>query len=146
MVIMEIKDNMLKLVPVSDNDIRFLFELLKERDSSTNISHKKMPSFNEHKKFVNSKPYDKWYVIMIKNKKIGSIYLTAQNEIGIFIKNDIQGHSFGQLALNLLISKNPRSRYLANVSPKNSKSTRFFKNNQFKLIQHTYELDISKSS
>ena len=45
-----------------------------------------MPSYSEHKKFVNSKPYDKWDIIQVKNKKIGSIYLTPQNEIGIFIK------------------------------------------------------------
>ena len=142
-VIMKINEYELKLHPVSSNDIRFLYQLLKERDPRINISHKTMPSYYEHKKFVNSKPYDKWHIIKLKNKKIGSIYLTAQNEIGIFIKKNIQGQNLGKQALSLMISKNHRKRYLANVNPKNSKSIRFFKNNGFRLIQYTYELDFS---
>ena len=42
-----------------------------------------------------------------------------------------------------MISKNPKKSYLANINPKNSKSIRFFKNNRFRLIQNTYELDFS---
>jgi len=38
--------------------------------------------------------------------------------------------------------KNPRKRYLANVNPENLKSIRFFKNNGFKRIQYTFELDL----
>ena len=140
---MTINENELKLYPVSSNNIRFLYQLLKERDPRINISHKTMPSYSEHKKFVNSKPYDKWYIIKVKNKKIGSIYLTTQNEIGIFIKKNIQGQNLGKHALSLMISKNPKKSYLANVNSKNSKSLRFFKNNRFRLIQHTYELDFS---
>jgi len=140
-VIMEINENEVKLHPVSTNDIRFLYKLLKEREPRTNISHKKMPSFSEHKKFVTCNPYDKWYILKLKNKKIGSVYLTTQNEIGIFIKKNIQGNNLGKQALSLIISKNPRKRYLANVNPKNSKSIRFFKNNGFRLVQHTYEIN-----
>ncbi len=136
---MEIYD--IKLEHVSSKDIKFLYDLLKERDYRTNISHKQMPSYSEHKKFVNSKPYDKWYIIKLKNKKIGSIYLTNQNEIGVFIMKNIQGKNLGKQALSLIVSKNPRKIYLANINPKNSKSIRFFKNNGFRLIQYTYELD-----
>lgn len=139
---MEINYNQLKLNSVSIKDFRFLYNLLNERDSKANISHKKMPTYSEHIKFVNSKPYNKWYIIKFKNKKIGSIYLTNQNEIGIFIKKDIQGKDFGRQALLLMIDKNPRKQYLANVNPKNSKSIRFFKSYGFKIIQHTYELDL----
>ena len=32
---------------VRDSDSKFLFELLKERDPRANISHKKMPSYDE---------------------------------------------------------------------------------------------------
>ena len=45
-----------KLIPVSKSDIRFLYDLLKERNSSINISHRKMPTYKQHVKFVNSKP------------------------------------------------------------------------------------------
>ena len=73
-------------------------------------------------------------------KKIGSIYLTSQNEIGIFIKNTHQKKNLGGLIMSQLIEKNPRERYLANVSPKNKASEKFFKSHGFKFIQKTYEL------
>ena len=100
-----------------------------------------MPTFEQHVKFVLSKPYSKWYVIVKSGKSVGSAYLTKIDEIGIFIKKDLQDEGIGNTALKLLITKNPRNRYLANVSPKNKKSIRFFKNNGFKLIQHTYAFE-----
>ena len=130
----------LKLKPVAKSDHRFLYQHLKERNPTANISHKKMPTYAEHVKFVLSHPYSKWYIIIHKNKKVGTIYLTKQNEIGIFIKNKMQDKRIGQRTLKLLMEKNPRKRYLANVSPKNKKSIRFFTRNAFKLIQYTYEL------
>ena len=130
----------IKLKPVAKSDHRFLYQHLKERNPSANISHKKMPTYAEHVKFVMSRPYSKWYIIIHKNKKVGIIYLTKQNEIGIFIKNKMQDKQIGQRTLELLMEKNHRKRYLANVSPKNKKSIRFFTHNGFKLIQYTYEL------
>jgi len=131
----------ISLRPIEKSDLRFLYNHLKERDSRANISHKRMPTYTEHVKFVTSKPYSKWYIVMYGSKKIGSIYLTKMNEIGIFIKKNFQDGGVGQRTLELLMKKNPRTRFLANVSPKNKKSTEFFKRNGFKLIQHTYELE-----
>ena len=125
---------------VRDSDSKFLFELLEERDPRANISHKKMPSYNEHLKFIKSKPYTKWYIILKSKDRIGSIYLSKNDEIGIFLSKKYQGKNIGNDALKELIRKNPRERYLANVNPKNKKSSVFFKNNNFKLIQHTYEM------
>ena len=130
----------MKLKPVSKSDYRFLYDLLMERNPRANISHKKMPTYNEHVSFVSAKPYSKWYVILYRVNKVGSIYLTSQNEIGIFIKKSFQNKQIGNIALRKLIQKNPKKRYLANVNPKNKKSIRFFKNNGFKLIQCTFEL------
>ena len=136
-----ILENEIKFKEVDQSDIKFLYQHLKERDPITRISHKKMPTYVEHEKFVRSHPYTKWYIIFHKNKKIGSIYLTEMNEIGLFLKKDVQGKGLGQKSLELLMKLNPRNRFLANVSPKNKKSTQFFKKNKFKLIQHTYELE-----
>jgi len=133
-------ENSTRLRSVKKSDYLFLYELLKERDPRVNISHKKMPSFAQHVKFVLSKPYAKWYVIVEDKKDVGSVYLTKNNEIGIFIKKNIQGKGVGFRALKLLMEKNPRNRYLANINPKNKRSIIFFKNNGFSLIQHTYEL------
>ena len=112
-----------------------------ERDLRQNISHKKMPTYNQHVSFVSSKPYSKWYVILYGMNKVGSIYLTSQNEIGIFIKKSIQNRQIGDTELREIIKKNPKKRYLANVNPKNKKSIQFFKNHGFKLIQYTFELN-----
>ena len=128
-----------KLKIVSKSDYRFLYDLLMERDTRVNISHKKMPTYNQHVSFVSAKPYSKWYVILYGVNKAGSIYLTSQNEIGIFIKKSFQNKQLGNIALHKLIQKNPKKRYLANVNPKNKKSILFFKNNDFKLIQYTFE-------
>ena len=111
-----------------------------QRNTQINISHEKIPTFAQHIKFVMSKPYSKWYIIKLKNKKVGSIYLSLQDEIGIFIEKRFRNKGIGSKALQILIEKNPKSRFLANVNPKNTKSIRFFKSSGFKLIQYTYEV------
>ncbi len=130
----------IEIKPVKQSDIRFLYNQLKERDSKINISHRVMPSYAEHSRFVLSKPYSRWYIIFYNNKKIGNVYLTRLNEIGIFVLKSIKIKGIGNIVLKEVMKKNPRPRYLANVSPRNSKSSEFFKKNGFKLIQHTYEL------
>ena len=132
-------ESQLNLKLVTTSDTKFLFDLLKERDPRANISHKKMPTYEEHIKFIKSKPYSKWYIILTSKQKIGSIYLSKNNEVGIFISKKFQGKNIGNYALNELMKKNPRKRFLANVNPKNKKSASFFKNNDFKLIQYTFE-------
>jgi len=133
-------ESLIKLKTVSKSDYRFLYNLLMERDTRANISHKKMPTYNQHVSFVSAKPYSKWYVILYGASKAGSIYLTSQNEIGIFIKKSFQNKQIENIVLHKLIQKNPKKRYLANVNTQNKKSMRFFKNNGFKLIQYTFEL------
>ena len=130
-----------KLTAVTKKDALFLYDLLKERESNVNISHKKMPTYAQHIKFIESKPYSKWYIIKFNNKKIGSAYLSKQNEIGIFIIKNMHSQKLGTSVLNILIKKNYRKRYLANINPKNKKSIGFFKKNGFKLVQHTFELE-----
>ncbi len=129
----------ISLKSVTNSDVKFLFDLLKERDPRVNISHKKMPTYSQHTKFIKSKPYSKWYIILKSKQKIGSIYLSKNDEIGIFVSKKFQGKNIGNYALSELIKKNPRKRFLANVNPKNKKSISFFKKNGFKLIQYTFE-------
>jgi len=136
---MEKIQSSISLKSVTNSDVKFLFDLLKERNSRVNISHKKMPTYNQHTKFIKSKPYSKWYIILKSKQKIGSIYLSKNDEIGIFLSKKFQGKNVGNFALNELMKKNSRKRFLANVSPKNKKSMGFFKKNGFKLIQYTFE-------
>ena len=126
---------------VDEKDVQFLYNLLEERKPVTYISHKKMPTYEEHVNFVKSSPYSKWYIIEVDGERAGSIYLTKQNEIGIFLNEGLQEKGIGSNALNVLICKNPDLRYLANINPENKKSIKFFKKLGFTLIQYTYELN-----
>ena len=60
-----------------------------------------MPTFTEHKQFVKSKPYSYWYIIKLSRKKIGTIYLSKNNEIGFFIKKEYQNKGIASEALKL---------------------------------------------
>jgi len=131
---------LIRLEKVSKSDLRFLYNLLRQRDPQANISHKKMPTYSQHVKFVMSKPYSYWYTIRKKNSKIGSIYLSKQNEIGIFLDKKFFNKGVGTEALKLLIKKHPRERFIANINPNNKKSIKFFKKHGFKLIQYSFEL------
>ena len=131
----------LKLKEIDEKDIQFLYNLLEERKPISYISHKKMPTYEEHVNFVKSSPYSKWYIIEVDGKRAGTIYLTKQNEIGIFLNEGLQEKGIGSNALNVLIGKNPDLRYLANINPENKKSIKFFKKLGFTLIQYTYELN-----
>ena len=70
----------ISLKSVSKKDGKFLYTLLSERESLVNISHKTMPTYDEHLNFINSKPYSKWYIVKKDTQSIGSIYLSKQNE------------------------------------------------------------------
>jgi RimJ/RimL family protein N-acetyltransferase len=122
------------------SDSKFLYELLQERDSKSFITHKKLPTFKNHEQFVKSFPYSKWYIIILNNEKAGSVSITDQNEIGIWVLKKFQNMGIGGNALKLLIKNHPKSRYLANINPKNKESVEFFGKHNFKLIQHTFEL------
>lgn len=130
----------LVLKKVSKEDIEFLYKLLKHRSRSHNISHKKMPSLREHIKFVNSKPYKKWYVILNDKQKIGSIYISKNDEVAIHLKNNICKEKFFILALKQLIKFDSNEFFYFNTNPNNKGLNNFFKKNNFTLLQLTYKI------
>ncbi len=132
----------IKLKQVTKNDALFLYDLLKNKDPNANISHKKMPSYDEHVEFVMSKPYTNWYIIECDKKNVGSIYLSKQDEIGISIDNDYEYDKIVRPALKLLVKLNPRKRYLANVSPNDVRLQEFLSANGFTGLENVYEMKI----
>jgi RimJ/RimL family protein N-acetyltransferase len=130
-------------------DIEFLYDLLKEREANENISHRHLPNYDDHVKFFNSKPYYKWCIIYktyysitdsitdYTCRKIGTIYLTKNDEIGIQIKNEYKHQGYGSIALKLLMDKCKKDKYYANISPHNFDSFEFFKKHGFSTIQWT---------
>ena len=130
----------IKLNQVTKNDTLFLYDLLKNKDPNANISHKKMPSYDEHVKFVMSKPYTNWYIIEYDKKNVGAIYLSKQDEIGISISNDYEYDQIVNPALKLLMKLNQRKRYLANTSPKDVRSQEFLLKNGFTGLEYVFEM------
>jgi len=127
--------------------VAFLYDLLAERDPVANISHREMPSFEAHRNFVESRPYQCWYIIHADDEPIGSIYLTnppkpsqAGNEIGISILKANRSHGYGKQAIYLLMQMHPVKRFLANIAPGNTRSIVMFEKLGFELCQHTFEL------
>lgn len=117
-----------------------LYRLLAEREPHMNISHRGMPTWKEHVRFIAKRPYSAWYLIKHEQDYVGAIYLTALGEIGIGVLTAWRGRGFGPAAIGELMRKHPRQRFLANINPDNAKSIRMFGEMDFHLIQHTYEL------
>ena len=130
----------IKLKQVTKNDALFLYDLLKNKDPNANISHKKMPSYDEHVEFVMSKPYTNWYIIEYDKKNVGTIYLSKQDEIGISINKDYEYDQIVKSALELLMKLNQRKRYLANTSSKDVRSQEFLLKNGFTSLEYVYEM------
>ncbi len=129
----------LKFQPIKNSDLEFLYTLLESREKIDNISHKKLPTFKEHTSFVKSKPYKKWYVVLNGKTKIGTVYLSKINEIGIHLLPKFKKNIFYQQILEYIMTKYPKTRLLVNINYKNNSLKRLYKKNGFKLIQYTFE-------
>jgi RimJ/RimL family protein N-acetyltransferase len=117
---------------------QILHQLLEEREPDQNISHKAMPTWDEHVRFVESRPYQAWYFID-DNGIVGACYLSKQNEIGVFVSKQHRGKGYGPWAIEAIMLKHGKRRYLANINPRNARSIELFRNLGFKQIQATYE-------
>ena len=131
------------LKPVTIDDAKFLFDLLKQREGIVNISHKSLPTWEEHVEFIKNNTYQSWDIIWVDNIRIGNIYLTDRDEIGIFLDKKSQSNGYGSIAINEFMKKNGKKRYLANINPTNYKSIQFFGKHGFIHIQNTYHKKIN---
>ena len=143
------KTKKIELIKVnySTHHVDLLFEILKNRSSNSNLSHVKLPSYQKHKKFVNSRPYRYWFLIFSSNQLIGSAYITRLNEISIKLKKN--NLFFYKQTLKLLleglkplkgIPSKRRSNFLINVSPKDKNLVSLFAKMKLLKIQETYEV------
>jgi len=133
---------LIKVLPHIDEHLQFLYGILSERDVSVNISHKEMPSFEEHAAFCSGNPYEEWLLMTDDSgQPVGACYITKMGEIGIQIARGHQRRGYARTALNTLIEMHKGRRLLANIAPGNEPSRKLFEGFGFKLIQHTYELD-----
>ena len=132
---------MISLINVyyEENRHAILYSLLGERTKDQCISHKELPDFSEHVEFVESIPYRTWCFIHSSDEDdyVGTVYLTKQKEIGVFIFNKYQRKGYGKEAVRSLMEVND-GPFLANVNPKNSTSIWMFESLGFNHIQNTY--------
>ena len=70
-----------ELVMGGEKQTKNLYELLKKRKYL--ISHKDLPIYKIHKKFVEKNPYRFWYLISLEESYIGSFYIKYDNSVGI---------------------------------------------------------------
>lgn len=125
----------------NDSDLRLLYQLLLERDESINISHRKMPTFEEHRAFVESKPYRLWKIVEHSGVAIGAIYLSQQSEIGSFLLKAHQNSGLGTEMISQFIEfVRPLTRQVyANINPQNARSIHIYSEKLgFSHLQNTY--------
>ncbi len=131
------------LRPVTRQDCKMLFHLLKDRPNYANISHNKMPSWAEHVAFVTSDPYKYWYIAEGLNLgstvDVGAVYLTDKDEIGVGVLRKFWHKGYGSSAVREIMRAHPLKRYYANVSPTNVASQKLFKDLGFGILQYTYD-------
>ena len=135
---------MIKLLSIyremqKQNTYQVLYDLMKEATPEQSISHKELPTMQEHILYIDRKPQRYWYFIYAGKEIVGSIYLSKRREIGIRIFNQYQHYGFGYDAVRELKRLHP-GRMLANINPKNVVSKRFFRKLKAKLLQETFEL------
>lgn len=121
-----------------------LYQLLYERQPYESISHTGMPSYQDHKDFIERHPYKNWWIIYSDlgagMVAVGSMYLTYNNEIGIAVFNKYRRKGYAENAIGILMRVTNEPFYLAHINPINEKSIKLFAKFGFLHIQNTYKL------
>jgi len=137
----------MRLIPVGieEKSVDILFALLSERTPGESISHQKMPTLDQHRKFVMSEPYQVWYLIQVKDDYVGTCYITKAQEVGISIFQAHRRKGYATQALRDMMVLRP-GKFYANINPSNEKSQQLFKSLGYKLLQVTYILDAERKT
>lgn len=128
----------LTLRSVKKEDYKFLYQLLKQRPDDECISHRKMPTYPQHCKYLNTFPFFLNIIILADGKKIGNFYQTARREIGIHVLKKYEYLAEEIVNVILDLASKDKEKIYFNINPKD----RRFKSlltKRCKLIQHTYE-------
>ena len=143
--IQKINLELLKVNPQNNNHVRNLFIILARK--KFHISHISLPTYKEHKNFVENHPYRFWYFILNDEKYIGVIYVTFENVIGI--NTIISSKELYINAIEAIINthkpleeiKSVRNKFFViNVNPNNKTLIEAIKLIGLSHIQNTYIL------
>ena len=103
------------IVP-TNKQVEILYTQLKKRIH--NISHKRIPTLEDHKSFVKNNPYRAWYIINDNSHTIGSVYVKFDNSIGLNCNDNISNGEIKNI-LNLVCSKISPLKAEPSVRPSN---------------------------
>jgi RimJ/RimL family protein N-acetyltransferase len=114
------------------------------REPDFNISHKRLPEWDEHISFIESDPYQWWDIITSDAYyPCGVAYVTRNNEVGIWIAPKYRRQGLAAEVLEQYKrrmyqvyqrEKKEPPYLLANINPKNQPSQAFFRKHNFRLI------------
>jgi len=131
-----------RLVPI-DQDweiaLSLGYQLMQERESEINISHKEVPEWDDHCEYMKNHPYKDWFILFVGGDPVGTLYVTQKNEVGIFILKEFKSKGYGTEALKIL-KWGKDTKFYANINPDNFGSKMFFTEKMgAKLVQLTYK-------
>ena len=131
---------------VDINDANVLYQLLKKRNFS--ISHKIIPSYENHKHFIESNPYEHWYIFSEKENVLGSFYIKNYNSIGInlnnptkFIIKDLLDYIFKNFSPKKEVPSFVPSYFYINISTGNNELINILKDLGLLPIQITFKME-----
>tara|TARA_B110000977_G_C11085040_1_gene494350 strand:- start:468 stop:893 length:426 start_codon:yes stop_codon:yes gene_type:complete len=135
----------IKFVEINNTEehLIFLYKSLEER--RFNVSHNKLPSFEDHSKFVLNHPYRVWLLVKISNSIIGNLYIQKDNSIGIHL-NDHYLKFISDILKNLYKKWTPlpeiksirNKNFILNIAEGDSKLVKAMEEIGAKKIQTTY--------
>ena len=136
----------LEKVKPDQEQIKTLYHLLKSRQH--NISNQAETSFSDHSKFVSEHPYRAWFLILVNDQYIGSVYISNDNTIGINIPDDfireyllaIIGQVESMFRPLVGVRSVRASHFSINVPPSNSEMIKTLEQAGYLPKQFTYSL------
>lgn len=145
---------MISFVNVYNMDLdvskRVLYDLLMERTPNQSISHR-YTSFDDHCRFFDSRPYRIWNLVKAVGEEdfVGAMYISHQNEIGLFIFSRFQGRGYGREAVQQILESyrpSPGKKsivsdsFILNVSVNNIGAQKFWESVGARPVQVSYTI------
>jgi len=128
----------LTLRSVKKEDYKFLYKLLKQRPKDECISHRKMPTYQQHCKYLKTFPFFLNIIILVDGKSVGNLYETDRHEIGIHVLPKYKYLAEEIIDVVIDLAKKGKDKVYFNINPKDNRFKSLL-TKRCKLIQYTYE-------
>ena len=138
-----------ELVIPTSAQIETLYTQLKNRSHS--ISHKSVPSFDEHTEFVQNHPYRKWIIVRDTEIAIGNVYIQYNNSIGLNVDSFVSCEQINKILKGIYASYLPLpavpsvrfGEFFLNVATANKMLQKKLTNLGFSEVERTFVLSKS---